>query len=72
MFLTTNNEIIVSLKSPPTMGFRSRIMLLFVSSELGYKTTLLYLSVRPRATVPSGHPQHLGVIVLTVSQKGMT
>ena len=29
------------------------------------------IGLRPRATVPSGHPQHLGVIVLTVALKGM-
>ena len=29
------------------------------------------LGLRPDARVPSGHPQHLGVIVLTVAQKGM-
>ena len=30
-----------------------------------------FLFFRQRATVTSGHPQHLGVIVLTVAQKGM-
>ena len=46
MFLTTNNEVIGSLKSPPAMVFRnkltirapaSRSLLPFVSSELGKK-----------------------------------
>ena len=46
MFLTTNNEVIGSLKSPPAMVFRrkltvcppaSRLLLPFVSSELGKK-----------------------------------
>ena len=83
MFLTANNEDIGSLKSPPAMVFRckrtvrtsaSRLLLPFVSSELGNKTTISYLSVQqsklshppccgwPNAllpSVPSGQPQHI-------------
>ena len=57
MFLTTNNEVIVSLKSPwpPVMVFHrkravwasaSRLLLPLVSSVLGNKTTISCLSVQ--------------------------
>ena len=63
----------------------SGLLLPFVSSELGDKTTIktitpsvlwmtrctVALGLWPQAKVPSGHPQHLGVIVLTIAQKGM-
>ena len=55
MFLTTNNKVIGSLKSKAAMVFCrkqtigasvSRLLLPFVSSELGNKTTISYLSVQ--------------------------
>ena len=80
MFLTTNNEVIWSLKSTPAMVFHrertlrasaSRLLLPFVSSNLGNKTTISYLSVLASCNSASGHPQPRGCIVLTVAQKGM-
>ena len=54
MFLTTNNEVIGSLKSQPMVFCRKqtvrasalRWLLPFVSSELGNKTTISYFSVQ--------------------------
>ena len=58
MFLATNNESIGSLKSPSAMTNRTRIsialILPFVSSELGNKTTISYLSVQQSKLSPLG------------------
>ena len=60
MFLTTNNEVIGSLKSPPAMVFHrkrtvrasaSRLLLSLVSSYLGKKQLFHSFLRSPRATV---------------------
>ena len=62
MFLTTNNEVIGSLKSPSAMVFRrkltvcppaSRLLLPFVSSELGKNNYFIPICARVKTIKPS-------------------